>query len=466
MPWYLQVEAPRHATTTDPPPLPELPRDPPRVMEPLLKYVSEEMGLDNLALLDLRELQPPPALGSNLFMLFGTARSERHLNVSAGRLVRWLRAKHRIYADADGLLGPNERKTKLKRKAKRARLLGTMRTDEADDGISTGWICVNLGTIDRDDRESTVLGQDGRVSGFGVTQKGSTIVVQVMTESRRAELDLETLWQKALVRQSKKSSETNADGSEESHRAEQVIVFNSQSPSSYGSRTMQSPYGLQQARSFCTSRRAMATMVDPLQTSPQRLATTLMHDAHQKVRLVDILRAHLNSIQERQQVHETLSSSSFLKTSELAMKNLQPEQTWALRLAIETKARQMGRQGHLTLESIRQLVDEFRLLGVGASRDECMQLLFCIYLSPAVKLQEKTALALSLLESLHLRGQPVMANDIMVAIIEAVCWTRTPDDEMLALQSRIEELMFQAKLPWMGEPLLMRLMGAYYAQKN
>lgn len=198
VPWYLQVEPPRHVATIEPPPLPEVPEGAPEVVGPLLQFVSEELGLDELNLMDLRELDPPAALGPNLFMLFSTARSERHLHVSAGRLLRWLKYNHRIGASADGLLGPNERKTKLKRKAKRAKLLGTMGTDDGDDGLRTGWICVNLGTIGHGGEASTIIGEDGRVAGFGVTRSGSSIVVQIMTESRRAELDLESLWENAL----------------------------------------------------------------------------------------------------------------------------------------------------------------------------------------------------------------------------------------------------------------------------
>lgn len=202
VPWYLQVDPPTHIAPLEPPPLPEIPPDSPPLISSLLGYASEEMGLDALSLLDLRKLDPPPALGPNLFMLFGTARSERHLNVCAGRLLRWLRHKHRVHADADGLLGPNERKTKLRRKAKRAKLLGTVNADDADadDGIRTGWICVNLGTIGRGGTESAVMAEDGRVSGFGISQIGSTVVFQLMTEERRAEMGLEELWTKALDR--------------------------------------------------------------------------------------------------------------------------------------------------------------------------------------------------------------------------------------------------------------------------
>ncbi|KAG7287531.1 ATPase synthesis protein 25 mitochondrial [Staphylotrichum longicolle] len=139
VPWYLQVEAPRHPTLLhEPAPLPEIPDESPKLMEPLLKYVADELGLDELSLLDLREMEPPPALGPNLLMVFGTARSERHLHVSADRLVRWLRGRG-ITATADGLLGRNELKTKLRRIARKAKLLGNAGVPRGgDDGISTG----------------------------------------------------------------------------------------------------------------------------------------------------------------------------------------------------------------------------------------------------------------------------------------------------------------------------------------
>ncbi|KAJ8106708.1 hypothetical protein ONZ43_g6970 [Nemania bipapillata] len=234
VPWYLQVEPPMHIAPMGPPPLPEIPPDAPPLIRSLLEYASEEMGLDALSLLDLRKLDPPPALGPNLFMLFGTARSERHLSVSAGRLVRWLRAKHRVHADADGLLGPNERKTKLRRRAKRAKLLGTMGTDDTDDGIRTGWVCVNLGTIDRGGAESAVVAEDGRVSGFGISHIGSTIVFQLMTEGRRVEMGLETLWTQALEPPTgDKNSVSGAKAEASVHPVERAMMANLHRPSGF-----------------------------------------------------------------------------------------------------------------------------------------------------------------------------------------------------------------------------------------
>jgi len=204
----MQVEAPRHPTLVhEQAPLPPIPDDSPKLTEPLLKFVADELGLDALSLLDLRNLDPPPALGPSLLMIFGTARSERHLHVSADRLVRWLRGRG-ITASADGLLGRNELKTKLRRIARKAKLMGTGGVPRGgDDGISTGWVCVNLGLVGGSHEEILMLDDQGRPTGFGVPQTGTTMVVQLMTEGRRAEMDLESLWGGILNRSEKRELE-------------------------------------------------------------------------------------------------------------------------------------------------------------------------------------------------------------------------------------------------------------------
>lgn len=211
MPWYLEVEPPSRPPVQEAAPLPPLPEDSPELLGPLMKYVYEEMGLDDLNLLDLRAFDPPPAIGQNLLMLFGTARSERHLHVASGRFVRWLRYNYKLEAEADGLLGPGELKTKLRRIRRKAKLLGTSTTAKpgGDDGLTTGWICVNLGTIGAEVDEAARFDESGKLSGFGNTAAGTgcTIVVQVMTEARRAELNLEKLWVESLAR-NKRQHET------------------------------------------------------------------------------------------------------------------------------------------------------------------------------------------------------------------------------------------------------------------
>ena len=208
LPWYLQLQP--SGQTTSPllerQKLPDLPESSPTNLLPILEHLSIGIGLDDLTLLDLRELDPPPALGANLIMIYGTARSEKHLHVSADRFCRWLRSTYKLSPYADGLLGRNELKIKLRRKAKRAKLLGSARTSkgpEEDDGIRTGWVCVNVGSIEQGEGVERSL--DGeRITGFGGREDGSKLVVQMLTEERREELDLERLWSGFLRRQTKK----------------------------------------------------------------------------------------------------------------------------------------------------------------------------------------------------------------------------------------------------------------------
>ena len=203
-PWYLQ-EQPQEAVEPSPMAhrqrLPDLPEYPPELLQPLLQHVSVELGLDDLTLLDLRQLDPPPALGSNLLMIIGTARSEKHLHVSADRLCRWLRTEYKMSPYADGLLGRNELKLKIRRKVKRARLMSAVGSKatgsgELDDGIRTGWVCVNVGRVEGGElpEDQTKLQRVEGMVGFGAHSKGSNIVVQMLTEEKRGEVDLEKLW--------------------------------------------------------------------------------------------------------------------------------------------------------------------------------------------------------------------------------------------------------------------------------
>ncbi|KAM0272629.1 hypothetical protein ACHAQH_008599 [Verticillium albo-atrum] len=252
-PWYLQVDAPVHAPMQHAPTLPGIPDGAPPILEPMMKFVYEEMGLDDLELLDLREMDPPPALGPNLLMLFGTARGERHLHVSSSRLVKWLRNKYKIDASAAGLIGPGELKTKLRRLRKKAKLMGTSAVVQGgDDGITTGWICVNLGTQCSDVKEAASFDSSGKMSGFGGPATGTTLVVQVMTESRRTELNLEHLWMGQLRRATEANNVIEVEAEEKAFYAK----FGAKPPKP---KTRVSNPTLAQKRGFSTSARQFAT---------------------------------------------------------------------------------------------------------------------------------------------------------------------------------------------------------------
>ncbi|KAH0834500.1 hypothetical protein AYO21_08388 [Fonsecaea monophora] len=265
VPWYLQIEDPTPPAPISPllalQEIPPLPHDPPAILSPVLTHLSTQIGLDNLTLLDLRRLDPPPALGSNLLMIIGTARSVKHLNVSADRFCRWVRKEYKLRPYADGLLGRNELKLKLRRKARKMKLAqsvgNTVAMKDADDGITTGWICVNMGAIDdavmpelQEDEDGDQMrtdaaeGDEQRVSpaspvapimtrkmqetlaedeedeyqnpgddyvGFGSRSDSPRIVVQMFTEDKRVEMDLEGLWDVRNTRRAQREERANVE---------------------------------------------------------------------------------------------------------------------------------------------------------------------------------------------------------------------------------------------------------------
>lgn len=295
-PWFLDEEPPRHPPSQHLQPLPKIPEDAPAVLEPMLKYVFEDMGLDDLALLDLRDLDPPAALGPNLFMLFGTARSERHLHISAGRFVRWLRKGHKIDARADGLIGAGELRTKLRRLRKKAKLMGTNASvvPRGDHGISTGWICVNFSAEDGLTGTSASFDDSGRMSGFGASETGTTVVAQCMTESRRHELDLETLWQGILKRsiQQQKKIRNEAVSAEALSSTVASKIQRPNNPSASQWQALEE--ACQQRRYFSTSARRLTTAnshtqqpqaAEPDQTTPSSTLT------------LDFVLSHIHGIQ-------------------------------------------------------------------------------------------------------------------------------------------------------------------------
>jgi ribosomal silencing factor RsfS len=198
IPWYLRQNAAAREAQK-PIEIPDLPHNPPPLLKTILEYISITAGLDDLELLDLRHLDPPPALGPKLIMIIATARSEKHLHVAADGFARFLRREHGLKANAAGLLGRNELKIKLRRKAKRMRMLanvgGAVQEGNLDDGIRTGWICCTLSKIEAHSDDMHMPGDNvEEFVGFRSVKPGVNVVVQMFTEEKRAETDLETLW--------------------------------------------------------------------------------------------------------------------------------------------------------------------------------------------------------------------------------------------------------------------------------
>ncbi|KAF5668626.1 ATPase synthesis 25 mitochondrial [Fusarium circinatum] len=271
VPWFLEVEPPRHPENQHAVQLPKIPEGAPEVLEPMVKYIFEDMGLDEISMLDMRDLDPPAALGPNLIMLFATARSERHLHISSGRFVRWLRKNHNISARADGLIGPGELRTKLRRLRKKAKLMGTNTAiiPGGDNGISTGWVCVNFSSNSDNVDEAAKVDDSGRFSGFGAPQTGTTVVIQCMTESRRAELDLEGLWQTVLKKNLRENKQARGEKINSPEELDELLASKVQLPKSESAQQWQA---LQKASQ--QQRRAYTTSARRLSPEPSHIAHT------------------------------------------------------------------------------------------------------------------------------------------------------------------------------------------------
>ncbi|OAA66550.1 hypothetical protein SPI_01126 [Niveomyces insectorum RCEF 264] len=550
VPWYLKVDVPKHAALAPhDSPLPDLPINPPTVLQPLLTFSADDLGLDALTLLDLRALDPPAALGPDLLMLFGTARSERHLHVSADRLVRWLR-KYGIHAHADGLLGRNELKIKLRRKARRAKLLGNLGammqpgTAVVDDGISTQWVCLTATTTTtkRPSEEGRVVDAEGRVSGFGSADRlgaNTTLVVQMLTEAKRQQLDLETLWTRALQR----SLQRRADAGEEtlelapSSRAadaasEPAAVSPLAGSATATDATVHLPQQLQQqqSRSFSTSLRRLAVGSDEIAaqlTQPLLSELDLVQLEQQvagngglKVQLLTQLTRYLDSL-PRPAALEALGSvggsgdasapttpGQLTRVARYCMRDPPAVDTWAFRSWVHATALRLGHPAY-TLAGLGELIREMQAGGLDVPREHFVRLLSGIFAVPrdgltvesvAALQQEQSDLALRLLDTLYERGQAIIANDILVAVIASLARSSrvigesaadaavdeleydvgdadgrlddgVPDRVAAAaatgqLQALLEQVQREARLPCPTESDLMVLLDAYATQNS
>jgi hypothetical protein len=167
-PWFLRVETPKAARhpLAEHEKLPDLPPNPPSELSEMLQQLSEEHGISNLKLLDLRGINPPPAIG-NVVMILGNARSIRHLHATADKVCRFMRSQYKWSPYADGLLGRNELRLINRRKQRRGKVVSA-EMGEVDEAGSAGWVCVNGG--------------------------GQSLVVQLFTKAKREEMDIEGLW--------------------------------------------------------------------------------------------------------------------------------------------------------------------------------------------------------------------------------------------------------------------------------
>lgn len=481
-PWYLDEEPRRHPTLTADAltPLPTAPEGSPRILSSLIPQLANDLGLEDLKLLDLRSLNPPAALGPGLIMLFGTARSERHLHISGRFLKSWLRNQG-IRADADGLLGRREFKVKSRRQRRKAKLLGTSAVTYAgESSLTTSWICMNLGTIGSEPQEEAALESvDGSFTGFGVQQddSGTTIIVQMLTESKRKELDLETLWSRILARRGDPGTiQDDLEYQEARTQNKEVSIFSEGGSSKVLARPSQ-------RRFFSTSHRRFPPLdgstevIDPPNHTPATSAVDTFVDPAKYIdaKLAELghLRTELASLSVGDAIKALEDSpdgtpSHFLRTWNCAIKFLPPDQSWKFRIWLVVHGRKLGSR-RFTLSHLKDLHEELELNGILCSQEDYLEILQAIYLEPKEDhnpSQVPSDVALRVLRTMFERGRTILKADVIVPLIESLARNDQQNDRQREIQGNLEKLILQADLPYMGEELIMRLLAAYAYQCN
>ncbi|KAI8715274.1 ATPase synthesis protein 25, mitochondrial [Fusarium sp. LHS14.1] len=413
VPWFLEVEPPRHPESQHKVELPKIPEDAPEVIGPMIKYIFEDMGLDDISLLDLRDLDPPAALGPNLIMLFGTARSERHLHISSGRFVRWLRKNHSIAARADGLIGPGELRTKLRRLRKKAKLLGTNTAiiPGGDNGISTGWVCVHFSSSGDNINEAASFDDSGRFSGFGAPQTGTTVVVQCMTEARRGELDLETLWQAILKKNLQENKKARGEKFADAEELNKVLASKIQLPSSASALQWQAMQkASQKHRSYSTS------------------ARRLSHSLEREQPASDLLNGAVEAAEEPEFAEEPVV---------------------------------------LDLTQVQKHIQDIQLIGTPMTQEMLHNLIGGAMMTPSPNNAAKDRLSLvdQILLTAEERGMEIWNDEMFVTLIEAGLLSPCYGPEIQRAQKNLEYLMKQKGCQFNGDQVL-RLMNAYAYQQD
>lgn len=483
LPWYLQHDKTlvSQRPLSERQKLPDLPESSPPILQALLQQISVTLGLDDLTLLDLRGLDPPPALGANLLMIIGTARSEKHLHVSAGNLCRWLRSEYMLRPEADGLLGRNELKLKMRRKNRRAKLLGSGNADDDyDDGVRTGWVCVNIGTVDHPLAERTEIEGESFI-GFGRQTEGTKVVVQMLVEDKRKELDLEKLWSGIKKRQllgNPEGDEGTGDLAMEEIQPEVSTNNGSSLTSDQVTVRKSGPMAhfipiRSSSRSFHTSARSKSTSLatgfsaleEPAhldsssnstesvryQILQKEIFSALHSNNNDAIRalysdfqgspilfrscLVGCLKQHLSSMTSERALEALgngptdFSSTPMLSSLNMATSEFPSTEEWEFRVWLYCFARKIGHDGY-GLTGLQMLFEQLQLCGIAISRDIYLRIIRSALDHPVRDDQQQLAshvtpshkartVVADVLRDMHLRNLPILSADVFAALHES-----------------------------------------------
>lgn len=355
---------------------------------------------------------------------------------------------------------------------------GASETPNADDGITTGWVCVNVGSVENG-KDAPQQEQRKDFVGFGARSGQAKIVVQMLTEEKRSEVDLEGLWQGMLEREHRKMEgerrawakldqqvDSNEDGRNDKHQS----LKHSFPPA------VATSYPAQQVRRFHSStsrhraddvRSTTIEEPDEDELEPYLLPDELqpqtgpLSDTAAAVTLqthVDYLRKLKPSIAISMLgngAHDQ-DSTSFLRTFHAAMPAFAESRHHTSLIDLHCHALKIGAPGY----DRRHLLDVFNRVqesGFAVSESTFHQGLEAILLSPHVldpafvgrdaafngrsALQRSLGISFELLEQMEANGFEPRSEEILLLILDGISNPRfldppnTPEEDRMYLAS-------------------------------
>lgn len=130
---------------------------------------------------------------------------------------------------------------------------------------------------------------------------------------------------------------------------------------------------------------------------------------------------------------------------------------------LHVTARTIGHPDY-NLTELDELIDEMQLPRIDATREQYLNLISAIFAIPeAVEhlVTAKSRLAMRVIETMSERGEGVLMQDVIVAMIDSLIRSDSRGPQAKELQGRLEHLLNEADFPCMEEHLLIRLLGAY-----